>query len=205
MLRDPRVHYTLAPLILRLALAAIFIYHGNQKVFGPNTNLGASWAESERLRQSAIPADLLKRVNQVPIDNADAKEKDAKEKIVAGLARSYATQAPDLPTTLNWSAAQYAVAWGELLGGVALLLGMLTRVAALGLIVIQVGAIATVTAGKGFSFTEGGGYEYNIALVAMCLTLVVLGGGTWAVDRFFRRSTSKPAAAHQQNKVTVPA
>jgi uncharacterized membrane protein YphA (DoxX/SURF4 family) len=201
MLLDQRVHYTLAPLVLRLALAAIFIYHGNQKVFGPNTDLGASWAEAARGRQNTIPRDLLERLNRVRVSNEEAKKE-----VESGLAKTYTEEAPPLPATLNWAAAQYAVAWGELLGGIALLLGLLTRVAALGLIIIQVGAIATVTAGKGFSVNAGGGYEYNIALIAMCLALVIMGGGTWAVDRFFRSTTTRQQqAAQQQNKVAVPA
>jgi uncharacterized membrane protein YphA (DoxX/SURF4 family) len=200
MILDQRVHYTLAPLVLRLALAVIFIFHGNQKVFGPNTELGAAWAESERTRHAAIPPDFLERMRNAPADNEEVKNQ-----IMNEVAKSYSAQSPGLPATLQWSAAQYAVAWGELLGGIALLVGLLTRVAALGLIVIQIGAIATVTSGKGFSFAAGGGYEYNIALIAMCLALVIMGGGTWAVDRFFRRSTRRQEAAAQQAKVPVTA
>jgi uncharacterized membrane protein YphA (DoxX/SURF4 family) len=199
MLLDQRVHYTLAPLVLRLALAAIFIYHGNQKVFGTNTDLGASWAEADRVRHSGIPRDVLERLSRVQASNPEVKKE-----VESGLAKTYSEEQPPLPATLNWSAAQYAVAWGELLGGIALLVGLLTRVAALGLIIIQIGAIATVTAGKGFSFAAGGGYEYNVALIAMCLALVIMGGGTWAVDRFFRSTTTRQQQAAQQQKVAVP-
>src|ERR1700737_2291160 len=41
-------------------------------------------------------------------------------------------------------AVQAVVAWGELVGGVAILLGILTRLASLGIIVIMCGAIYTV-------------------------------------------------------------
>src|SRR5262249_2129901 len=78
---------------------------------------------------------------------------------------------------------QLLVAWGELLGGIALLLGLLTRWAAAAMVVIQLGAIATVTGARGFSFADGGGYEYNLALLAMCLCVIVLGGGICALDR----------------------
>jgi putative oxidoreductase len=83
---------------------------------------------------------------------------------------------------------QLLVAWGELVGGVVLLLGFLTRWAALALILIQVGAICMVTGARGFAPTGETGYEYNVALVAMCLALVVLGGGTLALNRLFWRS-----------------
>ena len=62
MILDQRVHYTLAPLVLRLALAAIFIYHGNNKVFGPNSDLGASWATEAWARQNAIPHEFAERI-----------------------------------------------------------------------------------------------------------------------------------------------
>ncbi|HZY84177.1 MAG TPA: DoxX family protein [Gemmataceae bacterium] len=199
MLLDRRLHYTLAPLVLRLALAAIFIYHGNQKVFGINTDLGANWAAEQWARQGAIPRDFEERIRQAP-----KASQEAKTEVLAGVADVYARQAPAPPSALTtWHWTQYAVAWGELLGGIALLVGLLTRVAALGLIVIQAGAIWTVTGTQGFSLAQGG-YEYNVALLAMCVALVVMGGGTWAVDRFFRRSTSKAPAAAQQ-KVAVPA
>ena len=40
--------------------------------------------------------------------------------------------------------AQMAVAWGELLCGLGMLLGFLTRLAAVGIIIIMLGAIYTV-------------------------------------------------------------
>ena len=53
---------------------------------------------------------------------------------------------------------QLAVAWGQLIGGIALGVGFLTRLAALGIIVIMLGAIATVTArcGRGCSACRRG-------------------------------------------------
>jgi putative oxidoreductase len=81
------------------------------------------------------------------------------------------------------SSVQLLVAWGELIGGIALLLGVLTRWAALGLVIIQVGAIYMVTWAQGFSSLQGGGYGYNIALIAMLLALVLLGGGLWSLDQ----------------------
>src|SRR5204863_510301 len=66
---------------------------------------------------------------------------------------------------------QAIVAWGEFLGGVAVALGLFTRVAALGFIVLMVGAIATVHAPKGFSAAVGG-YEYNFVLMLAAAALV---------------------------------
>jgi putative oxidoreductase len=72
-----------------------------------------------------------------------------------------------------------------LLGGIAMLLGFLTRVAALGLAVIMVGAIATVHWPNGFDIVKHG-WEYNYLIIIVCAALVLLGGGTAAVDRVFR-------------------
>jgi putative oxidoreductase len=86
---------------------------------------------------------------------------------------------------------QAAVAWGQLLGGIALAVGFLTRLAALGLAVIMVGAIYLVHWEHGFNITDGG-WEYNFVILTVCAALMLLGGGTLAVDRWFRmrRKTS---------------
>jgi len=85
--------------------------------------------------------------------------------------------------------AQLAVAWGELIGGIALGLGFLTRLAALGIIAIMAGAIATVHAQHGFTAKDG--YEYNAAIIAMCVCLVLGGPGPIAVDRVFQLRRQK--------------
>jgi putative oxidoreductase len=106
----------------------------------------------------------------------------------------YNQEAPPLPEPLGFAAGQMAVAWGELLGGIALLLGAATRIAAVGVLVIQLGAIFTVTYQQGFSFASGGGYEYNLALVAMCLALIVLGSGPLSFDHWFAQRRKESAA-----------
>ena len=121
---------TINPLLLRLMVAAIFLFHGLPKV-GPDAGWGAGWN-------------------------------------------------PQLDT-----ATQTAVAWGEVIGGAALALGFLTRLAALGIIAIMAGAIATVHGQHGFSLAQGG-FEYNAAIIVMCTCLVLGGPGPLAVDRFLR-------------------
>lgn len=93
--------------------------------------------------------------------------------------------------------AQMAVAWGEMLGGVALLIGLLSRLAAVGLVVIMVGAIVVQT-GR-FDFIYVGEYhrsnpsriptgaEYNFALIVMCLAVVAIGSGTFSIDYCIKR------------------
>ncbi|MGH7267259.1 MAG: DoxX family protein [Candidatus Rokuibacteriota bacterium] len=87
----------------------------------------------------------------------------------------------------------YLVCFFELLGGIGLILGLLTRLAALAVIVVMIGAIAKVHWQHGFflnwSLTpgKGHGYEANLAFVAMALACLIAGGGVLSLDRLFLR------------------
>ncbi|MGH7322909.1 MAG: DoxX family protein [Candidatus Rokuibacteriota bacterium] len=87
----------------------------------------------------------------------------------------------------------YLVCFFEFLGGIGLFLGLLTRLAALAIIVVMVGAIATVHWPQGFflnwSLTpgKGHGYEANLAFIAMALACLIAGGGALSVDRLLVR------------------
>lgn len=78
---------------------------------------------------------------------------------------------PRLPTVL-----QIMVSWGEFIGGIAILLGFLTDFAALGIIIIMIGAIVTVHGKNGFGMASGG-FEYPFVLIMMCLALIGTGPG----------------------------
>lgn len=196
-----RAKNVLVPLILRLTLAGIFIYHGLGKIVGRENAGGAGWAEIQWERQSHAPAGLEEKFDQVAQAESRHPERILilREKVKA----QYGANAPPLPGSLRAAVAQLAVAWGELVGGIALLLGIFTRFAALALIVIQLGAIATVTWAHGFTFAQGGGYEYNVALVATCLALAILGPGVLAVDRR-RAPRRKPAVTNAEAAPAVP-
>jgi putative oxidoreductase len=77
----------------------------------------------------------------------------------------------------------------ECFGGLAVFIGVLTRPAALGLVVVMVVAIATVHGRNGFFLNmslepgKGHGIEFNLALLGMALALLVGGGGALSVDR----------------------
>jgi putative oxidoreductase len=141
---DHMAKNTLVPLILRLGLATIFIFHGQQKVFGEGNELGFGWMKGENARPAIV---------------------------------------------------QMLVAWGELVGGIALAIGFLTRLAAIGIAIIMAGAIYTVHGQHGFSLGKGG-YEYNFAILIMCAAVVLLGGGTLAADRIFRVRPRNPMAGN---------
>ena len=132
----------LAPLLLRLALAAVFIFHAMGKL-GSAHDWGTNWN-------------------------------------------------PSLSPVV-----QALVAWGEFLGGVALAIGFLSRLAALGLIVIMAGAIVTVQGQHGFGLHSAPeikpeqtvpplGYEFNVVLIVMCACVVLLGSGVLGLDYWLK-------------------
>jgi uncharacterized membrane protein YphA (DoxX/SURF4 family) len=99
---------------------------------------------------------------------------------------------------------QMAVAWGETVCGGALLLGFLSRLAAVGIIVMQTGAISLYTWRFDFVHIEYNranplrvptGTEYNFALIIMCLAVIAIGSGKASLDHFLfgRRRKATPA------------
>jgi putative oxidoreductase len=73
-----------------------------------------------------------------------------------------------------------AAALSELVGGVLILLGLLTRVGAFLLLCVMVTAVV----GKHWgSFFAPAGMEYPVTLLAICLALLIGGGGQLSVDK----------------------
>ncbi len=70
----------------------------------------------------------------------------------------------------------------EFFGGIALLIGLLTRPAALVLAVTMLVAIFTVHFANGL-FMSNNGYEFGLALLAISIALVISGGGRFSLDR----------------------
>ncbi|HEV8643773.1 MAG TPA: DoxX family protein [Methylomirabilota bacterium] len=85
-------------------------------------------------------------------------------------------------------AAAALAAFIEFLGGISMILGFLARPAAFGLIVVMAMAIAKVHAQHGFfinfSMTpgKGHGFEFNLVLIAMALSILIGGAGAWSID-----------------------
>ncbi|MFO1519804.1 MAG: DoxX family protein [bacterium] len=137
-------------LLLRLALGAIFIVHGGQKVFGWLHGPGLDgWVAM--MGKSGVPAFMA-----------------------------------------------YLAAFTEFGGGIAVVLGLLTRLAGLGLASVMAVAIWQVHWKNGFFLNwflepgKGHGYEYNLALIAMALCLVFAGAGRISIDALFckKKTTS---------------
>lgn len=77
---------------------------------------------------------------------------------------------------------------GESFGALGLILGFLSRIAALGITLIMLGAIFMVHLPNGFFMNwfgskAGEGYEYHILAVGLGLIVLIKGGGLWSVDR----------------------
>ncbi|KQR00290.1 hypothetical protein ASF72_15660 [Arthrobacter sp. Leaf141] len=82
----------------------------------------------------------------------------------------------------------------ELAGGIALILGILTRVVAALLVIDMLGALFLVHASAGV-FAANGGYELVLLLAAAAFTLALTGPGRVSLDRaLFGRKNSRLAA-----------
>lgn len=124
----------LALLFLRVAIAAIFLYHGSQK-FG-------FWSAAPE----GMPANMVLLFK--------------------------------------------ALAVIEPLAGLAVLLGIFSRGAALVLGVIMIGAIFMKirVMQVGFAGQNGAGWEFDLVILAGCLMLVVDGPGKYALQKMMRGS-----------------
>jgi len=76
----------------------------------------------------------------------------------------------------------------EFFGGLGLILGFLTRIAAFGIAVNMLVAIATVHHSYGFFMNwtgtqKGEGFEYHLLVLAITAYLIIRGAGAFSVDR----------------------
>ena len=122
---------------VRLALAAVMIAHGSQKVLGSFNGPGFNAYISGN-----TPFSFMR------------------------------------PTWLWLSAA----ALSELVGGLLIGFGFLTRVGAFFVACVMLTAVVGVHLPGGF-FAANRGYEYPLSLLAMALALLIAGGGQASVDR----------------------
>ena len=88
----------------------------------------------------------------------------------------------------------------ELGGGLLLIVGFLTRLAALGIGCVMLGAIVLVHSKVGFFMNwagsqKGEGFEYHILALGLAVALIFAGGGAFSVDGAIagnRMSTASP-------------
>lgn len=125
-------HNNLGPLLLRLAVGGIFLFHGIAK--------WQMWGIAPSDQMSASMLTIMK-----------------------------------------------ILSIAEPLGGAALVLGFLTRYAAIGLSIIMLGAIyfKVYVWGMTFSMQNGLGWEFDLVLLAASLCLLFIGAGKYSLDRAF--------------------
>lgn len=100
-----------------------------------------------------------------------------------------------VPPAVSWQLAT----WFELIGGLALVLGLATRFFSLSLIVLTVVAIASVhwpahwnswaelMQGYGFTDQGQGNFKLPVLFIGMFLPLVLMGPGRLSLDHWLRR------------------
>ncbi len=68
----------------------------------------------------------------------------------------------------------------EVIGGLAILFGILTRIASALIVIEMICVIVMVKLSKGFV----GGYEFELLLMAICISLVIIGPGKISVENY---------------------
>ena len=102
----------------------------------------------------------------------------------SGTIAAFAKQGMPAPLTV-------LVMIGEFFGGLGVLVGCLTRLAAFGPAIVMLGAILLVHAQNGFFMNwfnapgRGHGIECNLAYLAMAVSLMLTGAGPLSVDALF--------------------
>lgn len=106
---------------------------------------------------------------------------------------------PGYDATMNYFTTSAGLPWivafllivVETVGALCLILGFGTRIMALGIAAIMVGAISMVHWNNGFFMDwgdtiNGEGFEFHLLALAMTAALMAKGGGKWSVDAMFR-------------------
>jgi putative oxidoreductase len=95
-----------------------------------------------------------------------------------------------VPVEISW----FLATWSELLGAVALLIGLGTRLFGVALLVLTVVAWVSVHAGSGYNVCDNG-FKLPLIYLVMLLPLVLSGPGRLSLDRLIARRMNGGAAA----------
>jgi putative oxidoreductase len=83
----------------------------------------------------------------------------------------------------------------EFLGGLGLIVGLLSRIAALGIAVVMIVALVAVHRKFGFFMNwygekQGHGIEYHILVLALALAVIIKGAGAFSMDQVLYQHVS---------------
>ena len=83
----------------------------------------------------------------------------------------------------------------EFLGGLGLIVGLLSRIAALGIAVVMIVALVAVHGKFGFFMNwygekQGHGIEYHILVLALAVAVIIKGGGAFSLDKVLYQQVS---------------
>ena len=92
-----------------------------------------------------------------------------------------------------------ATALVEFFGGLALIVGLLTRLASFGLGATMLGAIFFVHIGAGFFAPNG--YEFPLALLGITTALAFTGAGRWSIDALIAARRGETVAVQDRASV----
>jgi putative oxidoreductase len=95
--------------------------------------------------------------------------------------------------------ATYLAISGEFLGGLGILVGLFTRAAALGTLLVMLGAIGFVHAGNGL-LGRNGGWEYPLVLSLVSMLFISHGAGSFSIDALRKRLRKRPAEQKVEQK-----
>ena len=92
----------------------------------------------------------------------------------------------------------FGIAWG--VGSLLLLVGFLTRLAALGIGCVMAAATLMVHSKVGFfmnwaGMQKGEGFEYHLLALGLCIAVLIKGAGALSVDRALSREDGASAMA----------
>jgi putative oxidoreductase len=91
----------------------------------------------------------------------------------------------------------------EFFGGIGLIVGFLGRVAALGIIINMIVAVAAVHLPHGFFMNwagtqQGEGFEYHLLVIAIGLAVFIKGSGAMSLDHALTKHLSRPAEIERE-------
>ena len=82
----------------------------------------------------------------------------------------------------------YLAGYGELLGGIFMILGLWLRYTSVVLVIIMAVAIETVHIHNGFNIMKGG-YEYALTLLVTSLAIGMIGAGKYSIGYYLKKET----------------